>query len=590
MTQDALPAWNLDSLYPGPDSREFTSALERLEKQTLAFAEKWRGRLARADGEQLAEAIEEYEALSDLSGRIASYAFLYYAGETTDPARASFFGNVQGRLTEISTHALFFELELNRIDDKALEEKLKDKRLARFAPWLADIRRERPHQLAEDLERLFHEKSLTSTAAFNRLFDETMAALRFDVDGEMLGQEQTLALLQSPDRSRRQSAYGALAQTLADNIALFSRITNTLAKDRQIEDNWRKFSDPADFRHLANRVEPETVAALTEAVTSAYPRLSHRYYAMKARWLGLEKLAAWDRNAPLPEADTAPIPWEEAKRTVLEAYGAFHPPMADLAKDFFERAWIDAQPRPGKQGGAFAHPTTPSANPYVLLHYQGKPRDVMTLAHELGHGVHQRLAAGQGSLMAPTPLTLAETASVFGEMLTFRSLLDKAETPGERKALLAGKAEDMLNTVVRQIAFYLFERKVHAAIRAHGEQTPDDIAALWMETQAESLGPAVELREGYEVLWSYVPHFVHAPFYVYAYAFGDCLVNALYAEFERNPEGFQERYFDLLKAGGSRPYHELLQTFGLDARDPAFWAQGLSVIEGLIDELETLET
>ena len=584
-----LPAWNLGSLFPGPESEEFHAALEKLERDTDAFAARWRGKLAKADGKTLAQAIAEYEALSDLSGRIASFAFLHYAGDTLEPARASFFGNVQARLTDISSRALFFELELNQIDDETLEERLATPALAHYRPWLEDIRKERPHQLAEDLERLFHEKALTSTAAFNRLFDETMAALRFDVDGEKLGQEQTLALLQSADRAKRQSAHEALAKTLGDNIALFARITNTLARDRQIEDTWRKFADPADFRHLANRVEPETVAALTGAVRAAYPRLAHRYYAMKARWLGLEKLQAWDRNAPLPQADTAPIPWQKARQTVLDAYHGFHPPMADLAKDFFERAWIDAQPRPGKHGGAFAHPTTPSANPFVLLHYQGKARDVMTLAHELGHGIHQRLAARQGPLMAPTPLTLAETASVFGEMLTFRALLEKATDKAQRKALLASKVEDMLNTVVRQTAFYLFERGLHQAVREKGELTPEAIGEIWMQTQAESLGPAIVLGPEYASLWAYIPHFIHAPFYVYAYAFGDCLVNALYASYQRNPDGFQEKYIALLEAGGSRPYHELLAAFGLDARDPAFWNMGLSVIEGLIDELQSLE-
>ncbi|MEL6216417.1 MAG: M3 family oligoendopeptidase, partial [Pseudomonadota bacterium] len=375
---------------------------------------------------------------------------------------------------------------------------------------------------------------------------------------------------------------------LGDNIRLFTLITNTLAKDKEISDRWRGFKDVADSRHLANRVEAPVVNALVDAVTDAYPRLSHRYYVMKARWLGMDKLAHWDRNAPLPEKPERVIAWDEARDMVLNAYGEFAPRMADVARDFFDKRWIDAPTRPGKGSGAFAHPTVPSAHPYVLLNYQGKSRDVMTLAHELGHGVHQVLAADQGVLMARTPLTLAETASVFGEMLTFRRLLGETADPKERKALLAGKVEDMLNTVVRQIAFYKFERKVHEA-RREGELTSDKIAELWMSVQAESLGPAIEFKPGYETFWAYIPHFIHSPFYVYAYAFGDCLVNSLYALYEDAHPGFVEKYFDMLSAGGSKHHSELLAPFGLDASEPAFWRKGLSMIEGLIDELEAME-
>jgi oligoendopeptidase F len=386
----------------------------------------------------------------------------------------------------------------------------------------------------------------------------------------------------------RKTAAEALARTFGRNIRLFTHITNTLAKDKEISDRWRGFKDVAASRHLANRVEGEVVDALAAAVRAAYPRLSHRYYRLKARWFGRDHLNHWDRNAPLPDVATPAVPFSEARSLVLGAYGMFSPAMADIARRFFDERWIDAPVRPGKAPGAFAHPTVPSVHPYVLLNYQGKTRDVMTLAHELGHGVHQVLAAPQGALMAQTPLTLAETASVFGEMLTFKALLAETTDRKQRKAMLAAKVEDMINTVVRQIAFYTFERQVHTE-RREGELTAERLGAIWMDVQAESLGPAVRLHEGYETFWSYIPHFIHSPFYVYAYAFGDCLVNSLYAVYEDAAEGFQEKYFEMLKAGGTKHHKELLAPFGLDASDPSFWGRGLGVIERLIDELEAME-
>ena len=508
-------------------------------------------------------------------------------GDTTDAKRGQFYGNTSAKLTEISTLLLFFELELNRIDDAALEKAMEVPALAHYRPWIENLRMEKPYQLDDKLEELFLEKSQTSASAFNRLFDETMAGLRFEVDGEMLSLEPTLNLMQNPDEAKRKAGAEALAKTFGANIKLFTLITNTLAKDKDISDKWRGFKDIADARHLSNRVEPEVVAALVEAARAAYPKLSHRYYKMKAKWLGKDHLMHWDRNAPLPAEDTREVPWPEAKDMVLSAYGAFSPEMASIAQTFFDRNWIDAPSRPGKAPGAFAHPTVPSAHPYVLLNYLGKTRDVMTLAHELGHGVHQVLAAKQGPLMASTPLTLAETASVFGEMLTFQALLKKTTDPKKRKILLASKVEDMINTVVRQIAFYTFERKVHTA-RKEGELTPDQINEIWMSVQNESLGDGIRFGEGYETYWTYIPHFIHSPFYVYAYAFGDCLVNSLYARYRESEQGFQEKYFEMLKAGGTKHHSELLKPFGLDATDPKFWDKGLSVISGMIDELETM--
>ena len=585
-----LPEWDLSDLYPGIDSPAFAQDLAQAEASCHAFAETFRGRLEELarNGDELGEAVGAYDVLEDRLGRLMSYAGLVYSGDTTDPARAKFYGDTQERLTTASSELLFFTLELNRVDDALVEAALGQPSLARYRPWIEDLRRDKPYQLEDRIEQLFHEKSVTGRGAWNRLFDETLASLRFRVRGEELTLEPALNKLQDSDGAVRRDAAGALAEVFRANVRTFALITNTLAKDKEISDRWRGFADVADSRHLANRVEREVVDALVEAVTAAYPRLSHRYYALKARWFGQDALDYWDRNAPLPRIEQRPIPWDEARDTVLDAYADFAPAMADIARRFFDRRWIDAPVRPGKAPGAFAHPTVPSAHPYVLLNYQGKPRDVMTLAHELGHGVHQVLAAPNGALMAQTPLTLAETASVFGEMLTFRRLLDRTRDRTQRRAMLAAKVEDMINTVVRQIAFYSFERKLHVE-RRKGELTAEALSELWMSVQAESLGPSIRLGSGYESYWTYIPHFIHSPFYVYAYAFGDCLVNSLYGVYDRAHEGFVERYFALLSAGGTKPYSELLQPFGLDAKDPGFWQIGLSMIEGMIAELEAME-
>ena len=588
-----LPEWDLTDLYPGIDSPAFQDDLARSVSESRAFAERYAGRIAEiAAGPdasaRLGEAVRAFEQIEDLMGRLMSYAGLVYSGDTTDETRAKFYGDTRERLTTASGDLLFFGLELNRVEDAVLDAAMAQGPLAHYRPWIEDLRREKPYQLDDRTEKLFLEKSVTANAAWDRLFNETIAALRFSVQGERLTLEPTLNKLQDPDGAVRKEAALALGETLRANLRVFTLITNTLAKDQEISDRWRGFRDVADARHLSNRVEPEVVAALVDAVRAAYPRLSHRYYRLKAKWFGVDALPYWDRNAPLPKVEQRTIPWAQARDTVLDAYGSFSPDMAGIAKRFFDGGWIDAPTRPGKAPGAFAHPTVPSAHPYVLVNYQGKPRDVMTLAHELGHGVHQVLAAPNGALMAPTPLTLAETASVFGEMLTFRRLLGGTTDPTQRRAMLAAKVEDMINTVVRQIAFYSFERKVHLA-RAKGELTAEQINELWMSVQAESLGPAITLDAGYEPFWAYIPHFIHSPFYVYAYAFGDCLVNSLYGVYARAEPGFVERYFALLSAGGSKPYGELLKPFGLDASDPGFWQIGLGMIEGMIAELEAME-
>jgi oligoendopeptidase F len=581
-----LPEWDLCDLYASPDAPQVDHDLRAALEAAGALEAESKGRLGELDGDALAALVERYERLEEQLGRVASYAQLLHAAHTDDPEVGRFFQSVQERVNEAATKLLFVTLELNRIEDDALAAKIEQSpALAHYRPWLRDVRSFRPHQLDDEIERVLHEKSITGRSAWVRLFDETMAGLRFPLDGQELTSAQIFDLLSDKDRARRQVAAESIAGVLEGRIRLFALITNTLAKDKQIEDGWRHFVRPISSRNLANQVEDEVVDALIAAVRASYPRLSHRYYGIKARWLGLERLEYWDRNAPLPEDSDRRIAWPDAKVIVLDAYRRFAPPLAEILERFFARNWIDAALRPGKDAGAFCHPTVPSVHPYVLMNYQGRARDVMTLAHELGHGVHQVLAAAQGPLMAGTPLTLAETASVFGEQLTFRALLEAETDPVQRRIMLAGKIEDGLNTVVRQIAFVEFERRVHDA-RKTAELTADELGKLWLEVQTESLGPAFTFADAYRMYWSYIPHFIHVPFYVYAYAFGDCLVNSLYAVYQAEPEGFQERYLELLRAGGTRRHQELLAPFGLDASDPGFWAKGLAMIEGLIDQLE----
>ena len=590
MAQTAeLPIWDLSHLYDSPDDARLETDLNTAETRAKAFAEAYAGQLNGLESGAFAAAVAEYEGILEILHKAMSYGQLLFSVSTGDPEVGRFYQTLQERVTAISSETLFFTLEINRLDEDVLDRLLTDPAAARYRPWLREVRQFRDHQLPDDMEKLLLEKSVTGRSAWVRLFEETFADMRFDVDGvdDGLTQSQVMNLLSDKDGAKRKAASEAFGKILDENVRLLALITNTLAKDKEIEDRWRRYERPVSERNLSNQVEDEVVDALVTSVQGQFENLSHRYYKLKAKWFGQEHLDYWDRNAPLPDDDAAKFEWREAKDLVLNAYGAFAPNMADTAKRFFDESWIDARPREGKDSGAFSHPVVPSAHPYILLNFHGKARDVMTLAHELGHGVHQVLAADQGGLMADTPLTTAETASVFGEMLTFRKMVDTESDPARRRILLAGKVEDMLNTVVRQVSFHEFERRVHDE-RKVGELPVDRLGEIWLDVQGESLGPAIRFDDAYKNYWAYIPHFVHTPFYVYAYAFGDCLVNSLYDVFAQGHEGFQQKYLDMLAAGGTKRHKELLAPFGLDASDPDFWKRGLSVISGFIDELESV--
>jgi len=584
---EKLPQWDLSDLYSAPDAPEIEKDFVRAESLSTDFASKYQGKLAGITGDVLAQAIADYEVITEILYKAMSYAQLLYAADVSDGEKGRFYQTTQERVTDISTATLFFRLELNRLEDNVLAKQLESGTAAHFGPWIRDVRAFRAHQLSDELEKLLHEKSVSGRAAWVRLFDETEAALRFPLDGKDMSMSDVLNMMSDKDAKQRKKAAKVLGKVLGQNIKLFSLVTNTLAKDKSIEDGWRSYPRPISERNLSNQVEDDVVDALVSSVQDSYPELSHRYYRLKAGWFGVDALDYWDRNAPLPGDENRLYGWEDARKTVLDAYGKFDPKLAEIADQFFDKRWIDAELREGKDSGAFSHSTVPSVHPYILMNFHGKARDVMTLAHELGHGVHQVLSGPQGTLMADTPLTTAETASVFGEMLTFRSLLDGEDYPARRRILLAGKVEDMLNTVVRQIAFHTFETRVHDE-RSGGELSPERLGDIWMDVQGESLGDGIRFDDDYRSYWAYIPHFVHSPFYVYAYAFGDCLVNSLYDVFQGGHPGFQGKYLDMLSAGGTRRHKELLAPFGLDASDPTFWKRGLGIVAGFVDELEKI--
>ncbi len=589
---DSCPVWSLDDLYSGVDSPVLQTDIVACREKAMQLETEWRGRLGVSSASQLVKVINSYESILERLGKVQSHAQLLFAANTNDPTIAKHHQSVREVGAEIGAALLFVELELARLDKEQMAVLLTDTGLKHFAPWLRRVQAMAPFQLSDEIEKMIAERAPTGSGAWVRLFDETTTSMRFAFQGSEVTEAEILDALSSTDPEKRKEAGHSLSATLKDHQRLLSLVINTIVKDKQIEDGWRGFVRPVSSRNLANDVDDNVVDALVETVNGRNADLSHRYYTLKAEWMGKKQIDWWDRNAPLPGDNDRQYSWTDAKEIVLDAFRSFDTDMAEIAKPFFDKNWIDAAPRAGKSSGAFSHPVVPSAHPYILMNFVGKSRDVMTLAHEMGHGVHQILAADQGYLMSDTPLTLAETASVFAEMLAFRRLVDSETDASLRRLLLAGKVEDMLNTVVRQIAFHNFETQLHDR-RAKAELTAEEISDIWMETQRVALGPAIRTGDDYRSIWGYVPHFVHTPFYVYAYAFGDCLVNALWQKYQLAQENktddvFIQNYKNLLKAGGKDRYDVALNRFNLDAGRPAFWSLGLDMISGMIDELEGL--
>ena len=588
---ESLPVWRLDDLYAGREDPRLDADLDAAaaaNAELLAL----KGQLvaARADpptlGDRIDRGVRLYEDAINALWRVGAYAGLAASTARSDPDWARFEADIRARSAAIGAESLFFTLEINELENAEIEAALLAvPAAARWRPWLRRVRAFRPHELAADLERLIVDRG-PAVANWTRLHDETLARMTVKAGRSRLTLPEALNALSDPDPVRRRKVAGGLSTALGEADPILALVLNTLAFEKQVEDRWRRYPDPAASRHLANEVDPEAVQALEAAVTAGYQRVSHRYYRLKARVMGRPALDHWDRNAPLETSAPRLWSWAEAREVVESSFRDLAPRFADTARDLFEQPWIDARPRPGKQSGAYSHPVIAPHHPYVFLNYMGERRDVLTLAHELGHAVHQRLCAPLGTLLADTPLTLAETASIFGEGLVFERLLAEAG-PKEKLGLLAGQIEDGLNTVIRQMAFHRFETRFHAA-RRDGELSSGAIGGLWLEVMGESLGPAIRLNPGYEHYWGYISHFVHSPFYVYAYAFGDLLVRALMEKRREDPEGFTPLYEDLLASGGVRTCVEALARFGLDPRETAFWAAGVRQLERRVDAFEAL--
>ncbi|MDH3686483.1 MAG: M3 family oligoendopeptidase [Myxococcales bacterium] len=582
--------WNLSDLYAGVDDPKLDADLASALKRSQAFAKRYRGRVHELSAAELAAAVDEYESLQEPVGRAGSFVGLLFAADTADPRHGALMQSVQERSSEIHNALVFFELEWVALETDHAERLLADPALAPRRHVLGALRRYKPHVRSEVEEQLLEQTANTGRRAFSRLFDEVMADSRFTVEiaGETkeVSEEEVLSLLYEPDREARKAAAASLTKGLAERTRVLSFIFNTLIQDKAQDDRLRSYENPMDARNLANEIEGDSVRALIDACVRNYPLVA-RYYRLKGKLLGIDDLKDYDRYAPVPGAEGR-REWSQAREIVLSAYGDFAPAMADVARRFFDENWIDAELRPGKRGGAFSASTVPSVHPYVMLNYTGNLRDVMTVAHELGHGVHQYLARDQGLFEQDTPLTTAETASVFGEMIVFRRLLSEETDPKVRLALLCGKLEDAFATVFRQVAMTRFEQTLHAARREEGELAPDRVGELWMQANQEMFGDSVELTEDYTSWWLYIPHFVHTPFYCYAYAFGELLVLALIRRYDEEGADFVPRYLELLSAGGSDSPPALLRKVGLDITDPAFWDGGLALLGELVAEAEEL--
>jgi oligoendopeptidase F len=576
--------WDLGDLYRSIDDLE--KDLERARIQARDFRRDYRGRVVSLEAQQLAESLRRLEELHELLGRAGTYAYLHWSTNSEDPARGALLQRVREISTEVVQQVLFFDLELVKIDDERFAALLPDPQLTHYRHYLEVQRLFKPHLLSEPEEKILSEKALTGAGAWARFFDETLSAARFPFRQEKITEQEILSKLYDPDRAVRRDGALGFTEGLKQRLRELTYCFNTLLADKASDDKLRNYKTWISSRNLANEIRDETVEALVSAVTSRYD-LVKRFYQLKRELLGLDELTDFDRYAPLGETDRV-FQWSEARGLVTEAYHSFHPRFGSIAAEFFEKNWIDAAVTPGKRGGAFSHAAVPSAHPYILMNFTGKLRDVQTLAHELGHGVHQYLSRPQGALLFHAPLTTAETASVFGEMLVFQRVLAAETDPRNKLAMLVSKIDDSMATIFRQVTMNRFEEAIHNSRRAEGELSSDRFSELWVATQEAMFQGSVRLGEHYRVWWSYVPHFLHTPGYVYAYAFGELLVLALYARYRAEGSAFADGYLQLLSAGGSDWPHVLVAKLGVDLEDVRFWEQGLSAIEELVDQAESL--
>jgi oligoendopeptidase F len=578
--------WNLEDLYKGDQAAAVERDLRRTDELARAFADEIRGKVASLDAAAMASALRRMEEIHDIQGRAASFAFLNFAPDMADPARGALLQKVQEEITRTGTHLIFFSLEWIEVPDDIAARLLADPALANYRHHLESARRYRPYVLSEPEEKIMVEKSVTARSSWDRLFDELASSVRVKIDGGEKGLDEALAGLQSSDAEERRRMAQAVTDALREGLRTRRFVLNTVLADKAMDDRLRRFPGWISDRNLANEAPDKSVESLIEAVTGRY-EIPQRYYALKKKLLRLDTFYDWDRYAPYGGPEPS-VGWDEARDTVLEAYGSFSPRLRELAQEFFDKSWIDAALAPNKQGGAFCHPTVPSAHPYVMLNYTGRRRDVLVMAHELGHGVHQSLARRQTPFNAGTPLTTAETASIFGETVTFSMLVERETDPARRLSLLVGRIDDATATIFRQVAMNRFEDAIHGHRRNQGELSDDDLGRYWLKTQRDMLGPAVEVTDNYGVWWSYVHHFIAVPGYVYAYAFGNLLALAIHARAVEEGPSFAPRYFELLESGGSDSPEALTARVGVDLNDPSFWNRGLDSLERLIDEAEEL--
>ncbi len=587
--KDSLPRWDLTDLYAGIDSPELKNDIKTAQETSVIFCEKYKGNLASLSPDEFGMSIKEYEKISETMTNFYIYSYLLQSTNLKDAEILKFYQSIREKYTEIEKNTLFYGLEINKLSDEQLNEFQKSPVVKKYKSWLDSVLAKREYQKIEEIEKVLADKEITSSSAFIRLYDETLASLKFELNGEPLTKTEISNKTLDNDASVRLDAFKEMARVLGENKHIFTIVTNTLAKDKQIIDELRGYKKPITSRNISNQIEDEVVDCLVDTAVKNYRNIPHRYYKLKSDWLGVEKIHYADRNAPLPDIEERKYTWEEAKKIVIDAYSEFSPEFAAIGKKFFDNDWIDVPSYEGKQGGAYAMPCMPSKHPYLLLNFEGNLKDVYTLAHELGHGLHQYLAKEQGVLMFDSPITFAETASIFGEMLVFKHILKKEKDPKQRFAIIEDKVGSMINSVFRQIAFHNFETQVHNNRRKDGEISYDKLNEMWTKVQDDALGANVINDDATSNQWARIPHFIHTPFYVYGYAFGDCLVNSLYKAYEEGKvDKFSEKYMEMLAKGGTERHKELLAPFGLDATQGDFWQKGMDVVADMVSELEVL--